>query len=741
MNKILALLFLYVSGTTFSQEKLIPLSVNPYLQSNTLSVRSGNSIDSSFQGYVYANIDLPVRDDFSTNKFVDYNIEFTDPGVTSAQYFQLMDASNVTPLNINTILCDSSHSHHDTIVVVGGVSETNSTYSNTGIDVFVNDLNSYPILGINRTLFNECYILIDSVIDFIPNPTQDTVWYNSAPDFTQDSARVFFANMTNANNIWIDDYACHNYRYAKDPWSLGVVTFDGVSNDGYPYQWGSLNAYGDADVLTSKPINLAGKTNVFLTFQYQAKGYGNSPETFDSLILELYDPIGDVWYNSDQWGADGDVQDDVWYTAHVLINQGVLLVDGFQFRIRNKATLSGVLDHWHIDYVNLRDNSTLADTIIDDIAIMEPVESFLIDYTAVPWDHYSNLPNPNTVMQASKDLKVRNNHTSAKLQNSGGLIVDGSSFSLPVLTPNWEVGVNIYNFGVATLPYVFPQVVAGDTMASFDVKVNVATSSTNIYDINDTTYFTQEFKNFYAYDDGTAETAYGFEVFNAELAYKFEAYEADELAGVLMKFIPSNENISNNIFLLTLWADDNGQPGEIIYQDDYFSPHYPNYAGNKGEYQYYKFNNDQFIPVPKIFYVGWEQIDNDMLYIGMDLNNDNSDKIFYNTGGAWTNTVYQGSLIIRPVFSTGLDGTLKVEDVFDENQLITIYPNPTNNIVNLSGLNSTDKVEIKDLSGRIIYLSDAETSISLNDFSNGIYVVCVYNEVNKLVYSDKLIKY
>lgn len=746
MNKIIGLLFLLITSVSFSQEKLIPLTINPYLSSESNTTKSNNDLDSTFQGFSYSNLNLPVWDDFSVNKFVDYDLGYTDPNVTSTEYFQLMDGTNTTPFTSNTIFCDSTHAHIDTVVIQSGVEETNTSYFATGVSVYLNDLNAYPVFGQSRTLFNECYILIDSVVDGVPNPTQDTVWYdgspnNEEPDFRQDSARVFFGNMNDPNNIWIDNFACHNYRYAKNPKSLGVVTFDGVSNDGYPYQWGSANAHGDADVLTSKPINLAGKTNVYLTFLYQAKGFGNSPEVIDSLILELYDPIGDVWYNSPDFGADGDVADDVWMTAHVPISQSVLLVDGFQFRFRNKATLSGVLDHWHIDYVNLRDNSTAADTIIDDIAIMEPVESFLIDYTAVPWDHYANLADPSSVMKSSVDIDVSNNHTAAKLQTSGGLLVDGNSFSLPVTSPNWNIGPNLYNFGVASQPYAFPQSFPGDTMASFDVKINVATSSTNVYDINDTTYFQQEFRNYYAYDDGSAETGYGFEVYNAELAYKFEAYEVDTLAGVLMKFIPSNENISNNIFLLTIWADDNGEPGDIIYQDSYFEPHYPIYSGKKESYKYYKFNDNQFVPVPKTYYVGWEQIENDVLYIGMDLNNDNSDKIFYNTGGSWVNTSFPGSLVIRPVYSTGLDGTLNVERESSIEQNISIYPNPTNNIVNISGVTDMDKIEIRDLSSRVVFSSYQTSWVSVKDFSKGIYIVSVYNELNELVYSDKLIKY
>lgn len=751
MNKAFGLLFILIFNITFSQEKLIPLTTNPYISKKSpVQTKNSHNIDSTFQSFTYGNINLPVWDDFSINKFVDYNLGYTDANVTSILYYQLMNSGNTTALSSSIQLCDSTHARTDTVVIENGIELSRGTsYFTTGIPVFVNDLNSYPVNGQTKTLYNECYVLIDSIIEGVPDPTQDTLWFigqhpDSLPDFTQDSARVFFGNMNNPNNIWIDDYACHNYRYAKNPKSLGVVTFDGVSNDGYPYEWGSANSYGYADVLTSKPINLSGKTNVYLTFLYQAKGYGNSPETFDSLFLEFYDPNADKWFNvggiTNGFGVDGDVADDVWYTAHVPITQSVLLVDGFQFRFRNKATLTGLLDHWHIDYVNLRDNSTDADTIIDDIAIVEPLNSFLIDYSAVPWDHYSNLSNPNSVMLSSADLTVSNNHTSAKLQNNGGLLIDGNSFSLPVANANWNVGLNPYSFGVNTQPYVFPQTFPGDTMASFNVKINVATSSTNIYDVNDTTYFNQEFKNFYAYDDGTAETAYGFEVYNARLAYKFDTYEADSLAGILMKFIPSNEDISNNIFLLTIWADDNGQPGEIIYQDSYFQPHTPNYAGNKNQYQYYKFNNNEFVSVPKTFYVGWEQVENEMLYIGMDLNHDHSDKIFYNIGGGWVNTSFQGSLIIRPVFSTKLNSTLTTKENNDEDLDLSIYPNPSQDFITVNGISNTDRIEIRDLSGRIV-LSDTGNRFDIQNFANGIYIVSIYNSQNKRIYSDKIMKY
>ena len=742
MNKLLTLLLICSSSIIFSQEKIIELTINPYLDSDNNSVtRAGNSIDSTFQTFTYANIDLPVRDDFSKNNFVEYKNDFSAAGVSSVLYYKLMDETNITELASSIQLCDSIHSRADTIVINGIVEETNSTYFTTGFNVFVNDLSTYPVNGQVRKVFNECYITIDSIIDGVANTTQDTIWYNGTdfdPDYTQDSARVFLALKNDPSKIWIDDFACHNYRYAVNPKSLGVVTFDGVSNTGYPYEWGAIDTYGDADVLTSKPINLAGKENIYLSFLYQAKGLGNAPEAMDSLCLDMYSVSLDKWFLS-VWSVDGNEPVDEWHTVHVEIGQTSLVEDGFQFRFRNKATLTGVLDHWHIDYVNLRDNSTEADTIIDDVAIMEPVESFLIDYTAVPWDHYKNLSNPNSVMKSTEPMRVSNNHTTNKLRTNGGMLFNGTPYVLGVTTPNWGVDENPYNVGVNSQSIVFPQTFPGDTMASFDVKINVSTSSTNIYEVNDTTYFTQYFKNYYAYDDGSAENGYGLQNNNALLAYKFDAYEADTLKGVLMKFIPTNTNVTNEIFLLTIWGDNNGEPGEIIYQDDFFDPHFPIYSGKKKSYKYYTFNNDQSVVVPETFYVGWEQINNTSLYVGMDMNNDNSDKIFYNIGANWVNTSFAASLIIRPVFSTRLNSTLTTNELKMDID-ISIYPNPTQELITISGLSSNQKIELRDLSGRIM-ITSTEKTINLNSFANGVYIISVYNSNNQLIYSDKLIKY
>ena len=728
------LLLCIASGPFFmlGQDTLVPMVINPYIE-DVFETRSGNSIDSTFQ-YTYSNLDLPVFDDFSVNKWVKYITDYSAPNVTSVLYYYLFDINGGAPIPASTSLCDTTTAHKKTVIIASG-SVIDSTYENftTGFPVNVTDLNNFPIMGEQLTLFTECYIIIDTIVDGVLNLTQDTIF--SSPNYIQDSARVFTADISNTE-IWVDDFACHNYRFAVEPKSLGVATLDGVSRDGFPYEFGNTNAYGKADELTSKPINMAGKSNVYISFLYQAKGFGNSPESQDSLILEMYSPGLDTWFK--MWATDGNVVDNEWNRAHIEITASTFLQDGYKFRFSNKASLAGQLDHWHVDYVNLRENSSINDTIIDDLAISYPIESFLKSYSVVPWDHYNNLNDPGSKMIDNYELLVMNNHTAAKITNAGQLNIDGNNFSLPVSSPNWIVGANIYTFNVGNQPYFYPQN-SGIDKADFKVKMNIATSTTNQITENDTTYFTQEFKNFYAYDDGTAESGYGVLDNNAQIAYHFEAYEADTLTGILMKFIPNVNDITGNLFLLTVWEDSSGLPGKILYKDDFFNPHFPNYASHKNQYSYYKFNGNKAIPVPEKFFVGFEQIADQNLYLGFDLNNNNQSKIFYNTGGSWTNASFPGSLIMRPVFSTALNYTLKVQPILPEKISFHMYPNPVSSQLTIENLPSNYSVKIFDLSGRQV-LEHRSSTIDFSYLDSGFYMVSINNEQGKSVFTQKIIK-
>lgn len=763
-------LFLYLSLLLFTalsaQEVVKPLLYNSNLYDPAPLTRASeyNNLDSTFI-YVYQTLELKhVFDDFSTNKFETFSHGYAEAGVTSELFYHLMDASNTSPQDPAAIFCDGEFAHHDTVKIdgVGALIERVSTYPFTAYDVFVNDLDFYPVAGeLVENLYQECYVLIDSIIDGVVDLDQDTIWFNTfpGPAYQQDSARVFTKTVSDTTTMWIDNFACHNYTFAEQPWSLGVATFDGVNQFGTPYEFGDLTAHGIADYLTSRPIDLSvasGSDLVYLDFIFQPEGFGNMPEANDSLLVEFYDPSDDIWYKMPFAGIGPEIGADVWDTAHIAVPT-YMREDGFQFRIFNYASLSGALDHWHIDYVSLKITPTMEVGVFSDVAISYPVNTLLKDYTAVPWDHYKNTTG-NEKMRTDMPLLVFNSDNTPtnfapgawSVYNAGAL--EGAFPIVATYGPDaaqYVLGANDCLIPVDA-GFYYDQSLGG-VQAKFDFNLNIASAVeiSNKYRQNDTTHFTQRFDNYYAYDDGSAEAAYGIEGASALMAYKFEAYEAGALTGILMHFVPSVTDFSDEVFLLTVWADNDGEPGEIIYQDDYFESHSPEYSGGKNAFRYYTFTRDEYLvgpdtmrmlPVPEIFYVGWRNIGSSSLNVGLDWNIDNGDKVFRNTSGEWLSSSYDMSLMIRPVFSTGLNYTLYVEEEKNTREPIEVYPNPTHDQFYMLNLPENAIVELFDLTGRKVLMAQNESQIDVSFLENGVYIIAVQDQYGAMLYSTKLIK-
>jgi len=72
----------------------------------------------------------------------------------------------------------------------------------------------------------------------------------------------------------------------------------------------------------------------------------------------------------------------------------------------------------------------------------------------------------------------------------------------------------------------------------------------------------------------------------------------------------------------------------------------------------------------------------------------------------------------------------------------SMYPNPVNSLLNFSGINDVTKIDIFDLTGKLIRTINLEytkeISINVNDFQSGVYFVKVYN--NSGVQATKFIK-
>lgn len=695
--------------------------------------RSDNAIDSTYI-YLQDTLILPLFDDFSTSKFQTFDAQPGDPNVTQELFYKLLDLSD------NPLPASAEYSLSQTYRYVTTNNDTD-TFDLPGVSIKIGDFSEYPVVY-STTVVYPAYHLFDTT-DFVNDI--DTVFL--AADVMQDSATVFTVAVNDPGLYWVDRFVHRNYTMALNPWSLGVVTFDGLDETGFPYNFGST-AHGVGDFLTSKSIDLSGNSpndSIYLSFVVQPEGLGDVPEANDSLVLEFYDSGADQWNSI--WKIAGTAVTD-FQRAHICIKQAIYFTNGFRFRFKNYGGLSGSLDHFHLDYIHLRKFSGYQDSIFRDFAWSYPVGSLLKEYTQVPWDHYKNNfagkmnQEFRTVVHNGWNVANNNGNGGKVLVSYGGttegtFIMNGAAMSAPDLDyAPFTTYSSLHDFSGG---YHYDENKPGDEVV-FDITGVASGLQPDVFVGNDSCHAQQVFADCYAYDDGSAEKAYGPVGVQARLAYKFTPYEDDSLIGVRMHFVPSVVDVSNKLFLLSVWSDNNGVPGALLYEDEFFYPRTPVYEEGFNAFTTYYLKDTMKLPVTGTFYVGWRQIDANRLNLGMDMNIDNHDKIFFslNNGVTWTNSSYAGSLMMRPIFSTALNATLVVA----EPEMLPdweVYPNPASESIAVrwdAQVPFPGAVCI-DAQGRVVAITEDETvRMDLSGIPAGIYFVQLQgygNQVKKVV--------
>ena len=573
---------------------------------------------------------------------------------------------------------------------------------------------SFSILSAQEVLSN---LISNPVL----NKNKFIIKYSKSPlvlpffdDFSYDSNTV-------TSNLWFQSSVFVNRTYALNPPTIGVATFDGLDAFGFARDFNQFNNSEPSDTLLSRQIDLSLSNSVYLMFYYQAKGIGDSPELQDKLVLEfLNDTLG--W--EEVWHSDDTILQD--FTKVVkLINESRFLFDSFQFRFRNYATISGNFDHWHIDYVKLDEFLNSTDTIqLDDVSFVYQSPSFLKRYFEMPWTHFVN----NEIMELkdSIDIKLRNNGASTNVDYQYNVFENNNQiFHYPLIGLSRNVSVldydSIGNFSFTNPPISIETNVFNSFQldsATFIVQNIIGTASSD-YKFNDTIYHTQKFHTHFAYDDGVAESAYGINIDGAKLAYEFKLNRPDTLRAVQMYFPQMLDSVNDITFDLTIWNKTNGLPGTILYSES-FSPVHTEYL------DYHTYYLSQPFRIVGDFYVGWRQTTDDLLNIGLDKNNTANNYMYYDAGFGWTNSSYNGSWMIRPVFSMNE----VVSDVINFESNFQIYPIPVVSEFYIETTEVHNSIYIYSLQGvllkkRIINTTNAK--IDVNDLSSGVYILELLN--------------
>jgi len=729
MKLFFTLFTVLCANLAFAQyEGTIPLTYNQELFKNTENQLKANTgtFDSTFV-YTTDTVSIPFFDEFSRNKIQQYQANFGDPNVTSEKKYRLLDLSDL-PI-ANDVLRTVQVTFRRTFNSIDG-SIVDDLFPMEQIQV--GNLANYPVVYVPTNTFPPYYIY-----DTIGQPdVSDTVWI-VGPSIFQDSATQFFAHIQDPAALWKDDNAFHNYRFAVDPWSLGVMTFDGLNRKGYPYQIGTALS-GVADYLTTKAIDLStfnAGDSLYLSFLVQRQGFGDVPEATDSLVLEFYDSASQNWIR--KWGINGGTVGE-FRLGHVPLKEANFFTNAFQFRFKNYGALSGMLDQFHLDYVHLRNASGYQDTLVEDFAMVYPVPTLLKDFTSVPWDHYQN--NATGKMSTNTEIVVRNSYLNGgnpissalggqvRVKYNGVLESPTVNFNGQILAgfpgagPDYAPRTTIHSFhDVST--YAFDTGKTG-TQQKFDIEAS-ASVPLGSFQPNDTAYSQQFFSNYYSYDDGTAERAYFVTGNQCRIAIQYTPYEADSIIGMMVHFVPTVNDVTDKLFRMAIWDDNGGVPGNELYEDDPFEPRQPIYSNSQNGFVTYYTNDTVKVPVNGTFYVGWRQIDPQGLNVGLDKNIDQSAHTFYNIGtvGAWNATSISGSVMIRPIFSTSLDPELGIETKVKDEQSLLIYPNPSSGIYTVKpSFGDIGELFIYSIRGELI-LKTSENVFDLTNHADGIYFV------------------
>ncbi len=545
------------------------------------------------------------------------------------------------------------------------------------------------------------------------------------------------------NTIWTDHHVYINQTLAISPPTLGVATFDGLNQFGLAYDLSKNPAYTDtADILTSRPIDLSSPTDsVYLSFYYQAQGLGEKPETNDSLALYFYDAEDTLWRPIWRIFGGNTVQP---FKLVVIPVASTFHQNEFRFRFVSYGSQTGAFDMWHLDRILLDDQQNFDDTLFTDIAFTRPHPSLLKDYESIPWFHYNNT----LAKQINKDditLFYRKNLLPGAVSSlnlciyqisyRGNILVQdriGNISKDDIHQPNQE---EFYDTPIGS--FLLPS----SPIDEFEI-IGISTYTGNSLankGPNDSVVKHQVFKNYYAYDDGSAEKIY--EVDNNIAGYilaKYDIRQPDQLKGLYIYFIAGGNDATANDFQIAVFENSSGKPGSLIYLSD--SLYQPSYTATNFFFPYALDHSG--IQINGSVFIGIKQRTKINMTIGFDANNSSKTSIFYGNSFPLTQSFLKGNIMMRPFFRY-LPRDFELSEIRKSKRNFALYPNPAKNVINLSWHKEPDEqyyFVVSDISGKTILQGRAQKQLQLDNLPDGFYVITLSSPSSKFApISKKLV--
>lgn len=428
----------------------------------------------------------------------------------------------------------------------------------------------------------------------------------------------------------------------------------------------------------------------------------------------------------------------------------------FQFRFKNYASLANNtlpswqsnMDHWHVDYVYLNTGRSIRDTTSKDLTFVYEPASMIKTYESMPYEQYVN--DPIAAMKDSVDMVISNRDTLSHnsiytfyLRSQNNQIIDSCERGVWDIPPVYTDGFLDYiNFTRPPVCFGFFPVNFNEDSAIFTIEHALSSAPGSSENLGDTVTYTQKFYNYYAYDDGTPEAGYGLTPAGAQLACKFLLNKADTLRAIQMYFNETLNGANQQYFNLTVWNNNAGMPGSIVYSQAGERPVY-----TKELNKFHTYHLDSAIAVSGTFFVGWAQTTDDNLNVGFDRNNRSGNKIYYNVMGDWIQSIQQGSLMIRPVTGKPIRDVPE-EPIPQKVTGIDIFPNPVKDAdvtielppeINDPAMYEQINMKIFNIMGQVLYSGVYRRTFNTTGLNDGIYIITIRSNSANRYYTEKMV--
>jgi len=561
------------------------------------------------------------------------------------------------------------------------------------------------------------------------------------------------SNVPDSNSWLYGENVFINNSYTYLPPSMNVASLDGFDGSGKAYgDEASNNGIGDS--LVSQPIDLSNfdpNSNINLSFFWQEGFGGFAPDQQDSLKLNFKNS-DNQWIQVHGFGGSGNIEPTLFSQHFERINDTSFLHAGFQFKFEVSGNLAGDFDVWNLDYIYLNEGNTPVNTqnnaydSYEDRTFTKKAGTPFGNYYAIPLQHLeSNWLEENL---QSSDF-IYNNLWGGNANNFSfgteffsivydtlkpDIIIDSLDVDGIFLTDLQDTARFTYQVNNKNdfIDYIMNEKNTEDSV-HLNFQFNLGTNDSLFFETidgvaqyypdlsfrqNDTISTIIPLHDYYAYDDGTAESRVQLNSRNYLLAQGFEMIGEQYLTGIEL-YVPNiTQNSSTQNITLLVWNDLTSSTDDILRAQNVLI----NESSAINQFQ--RFSFDRPVLLNGEFFIGYREENDEPISIGFDKNSNSADQLFYNQSGTWEpNTVLEGSVMIRPVFDEARV-TVSNKKAINKKWNIKAYPNPNRGLLKFT--DRWDEVKIYDLQGRLQLQFENDENLNEIDISllkNDLYLV------------------